>query len=101
MGYKKKRMVNKMKYTSRGQGSSFDGGDLIKKKLEERYMTQRDLAEAVGLHPAKLSEIIRGFRRPSKKELEDIKDALGIDLNDWRKNSKYVSAVFPLAGNTF
>ena len=90
-----------MKYTSRGQGNCFDGGSTIKRYLDERYMTQKDLAVALNIHQAKLSEIIKGFRRPSKKELEDIKDALGIDLNEWRKESKYVTAVFPLAGSTF
>mgnify|MGYP001248584121 CR=1 FL=1 len=86
-----------MKYTSRGTGNSFDGGQMIKDKLTERFMTQKDLAEIVGVNPAKISEIIKGFRRPSKKEL----DSLGIDLNDWRKQSVYVKAVFPLAGNDF
>lgn len=90
-----------MKYTSRGKGNCFDGGDLVRKYLTDRYMTQRDLAEAAGIHPAKLSEILNGIRRPSKKELDDIKNSLGIDLNEWRASSKYVSAAFPLAGNTF
>lgn len=90
-----------MKYTSRGVGNSFDGSNLIRQKLSERYMTQRDLANVVNIHPAKLSEILNGFRRPSKKELTDIKDSLGIDLNEWRKESKYVEATFPLAGNLF
>ena len=71
-----------MKYTSRGKGNCFDGGDLVKEYLHKRYMTQRDLAGAINMHPAKLSEILNGIRRPSKKELEDIKDKLGIDLNE-------------------
>ena len=90
-----------MKYTSRGKGNCFDGGDYIKECLTERYMTQRDLAEVIGMHPAKLSEVINGIRRPSKKEIESIKDNLGIDLNEWRKRSKYVTAMFPIAGNRF
>lgn len=90
-----------MKYTSRGKGNCFDGGDLVREYLRERYMTQRDLADAINIHPAKLSEILNGIRRPSKKELEDIKDNLGIDLNDWREQSSYVRAAFPLAGSTF
>lgn len=90
-----------MKYTSRGKGNCFDGGDLIREYLKRRYMTQKELADAVGIHPAKLSEILNGIRRPSKKELSDIKDALGIDLNDWREQSEYVRAAFPLAGLTF
>lgn len=90
-----------MKYTSRGKGNCFDGGDLVKEYLHKRYMTQRELAEAIKMHPAKLSEILNGIRRPSKKELEDIKDKLGIDLNDWREQSEYVRAAFPLAGSAF
>lgn len=90
-----------MKYTSRGKGNCFDGGDLVREYLRERYMTQKELADAVGMHPAKLSEILNGFRRPSKVELVRIKDSLGIDLNDWREQSGYVRAAFPLAGNTF
>ena len=74
-----------MKYTSRGKGNCFDGGDLIREHLKKRYMTQRDLATAINMHPAKLSEILNGIRRPSKKELGDIKDNLGIDLNEWRE----------------
>ena len=90
-----------MKYTSRGKGNCFDGGDLVKEYLHKRYMTQRDLADAINMHPDKLSEILNGIRRPSKKELEDIKDKLGIDLNEWREQSEYVRAAFPLAGSTF
>ena len=90
-----------MKYTSRGKGNCFDGGDLVKEYLHKRYMTQRDLADAINMHPAKLSEILNGIRRPSKKELEDIKDKLGIDLNEWREQSEYVRVAFPLAGSTF
>ena len=90
-----------MKYTSRGKGNCFDGGDLVKEYLHKRYMTQRELADAINIHPAKLSEILNGIRRPSKKELEDIKDKLGIDLNEWREQSEYVRAAFPLAGYKF
>ena len=90
-----------MKYTSRGKGNCFDGGDLVKEYLHKRYMTQRELAEAINMHPAKLSEILNGIRRPSKKELEDMKNKLGIDLNEWREQSEYVNAAFPLAGYTF
>ena len=47
-----------MKYTSRGKGNCFDGGDLVREYLHKRYMTQRELAEAIKMHPAKLSEIL-------------------------------------------
>lgn len=90
-----------MKYTSRGEGSLFDGAQIIKDKLRERYLTQAQLAEAIGMAPAKLSEILHGHRRPSKQELINISIELDIDMSEWRKQSKYVNIVFPVLGNTY
>lgn len=90
-----------MKYTSRGIGNSNDCGAYIREVLIERYLTQKELADALKMNPAKLSEILNGFRRPTKRELEDIMALLGLDLNEWRRRSKYVNATFPLLGHKF
>ena len=87
-----------MKYTPRDHGPLFDGHDMIKRKLKERFMTQKELAEVVGMSQGKLSDILRGYRRPTKSDLTKIKDALDIDLATWRKESKSVDSLFPVAG---
>lgn len=90
-----------MLYTPRGKGESFDGGDMILNKLKERYTTQAELARSINMHPSKLNEIIKGFRRPSKRELQDISTTLDISITEWRKQSNYVNAAFPVLGNKF
>lgn len=87
-----------MKYTPRDQGPLFDGQEMIKKKLKERFMTQKDLADTVSISQGKLSDILRGYRRPTKGDLTKIKDALDIDLATWRRESKAVDSIFPVAG---
>lgn len=85
-----------MKYASRGRGNCFDGGDLVREYLHERYMSQYELADKIKIDPSKLSEFLNGFKRPSKKELENIMDVLGIDLAKWMEQSSYVREAFQM-----
>lgn len=90
-----------MRYTPREDGNMFDGADIIKVKLRERYMTQKALSDAVGMSQARISELLHGRLRPTKGELSKIATALDIDISQWRAQSKYVSMAFPVAGNSF
>ncbi len=49
---------------------------------EYRDMTQRELAQKVGVNPAYLSQIETGRRGGSSKVLRSIANALGVDLDD-------------------
>ncbi len=49
---------------------------------EYRDMTQRELAQKVGVNPAYLSQIETGRRGGSSKVLRAIANALGVDLDD-------------------
>ena len=56
----------------------------IKQLLEDRNMTQRDLADMTGLREAAISEMINGTRTViNKSHIAKIMDALDLtDLND-------------------
>lgn len=82
-------------------GLLFDGYQTIKDKLVERYLTQRQLAAALGMSESKLSLILHGRTRPSKRELIDISLALDINMTEWRRSSAYIAMVFPVLGSTF
>lgn len=90
-----------MRYSPRPQGVAFDGGAFVKKILMSRYMTQRQLAESIGMAQARLSDILNGHQRPSKMELMAISVTLGINIEDWKKESVYVREAFPVQGNDF
>lgn len=90
-----------MRYTPRDNGTSFDGYEVIIKYLRENFLTQKELAKSLNIPESKMSEILHGHRRPTKKELLDIKDSLGIDMNEWRQSSKYINTVIPVMGNKF
>lgn len=53
-------------------------GELIKKALEERDLSQKEFAEAVGVRPSHISEIIKGKRRITISFANKIEDLLGI-----------------------
>ena len=93
--------MSRGKYSKREKNIKFDGGGTIRKYLNERYLTQKEFATLIGIHPARLNEIINGIIVPKPIELVRIKDHLGIDLNEWRAESRYVCTNFPVAGYTF
>ena len=93
--------MNTCKYSPRPKGDLFDGGDYIRAKLMERNLKQKDLAYAIDMIPAVLSDIINGHRRPSRRNLIDISIALSIDITDWKKHSEFVNNVFQPIGETF
>ncbi|QEM67529.1 helix-turn-helix transcriptional regulator [Geobacter sp. FeAm09] len=54
-------------------------GENIKKLREEAGYTQKQLAGIMGMKPSYLSALERGQRRPGKKILPLLCDALGVD----------------------
>lgn len=63
-------MVKKQKYSKLGKA--------IKKKLIDKNMSARELAEALGTTPQYLNKILHG-ERSGKKYLQAIRDILEID----------------------
>lgn len=57
-------------------------GEKIKSRLMELGMTQRQLAEAVGVTDQMISYIIQGKRIPGGDKLISIAEALGCSLDD-------------------
>ncbi len=55
-------------------------GKVIKKRLIEKDLTQRELAEKVGVSNVYLNQIISG-QRSGKKYLEDIFKELELDIS--------------------
>lgn len=53
-------------------------GDIISAELEERNMSQKELAKIIGMQPSHLSELIRGRYRLSSEIAIKIGDALGM-----------------------
>jgi len=53
---------------------------LIKKALEEKKMTQKELAEKLYVTPQAVSKWLNGESRPSQDNVERIYEILGIDL---------------------
>lgn len=58
-------------------------GELIKDELQERGMTQKQLAAATGIKPSVLSETINGKRAVSKNVAIALENALGISAEIW------------------
>lgn len=54
----------------------------VKRLLSDYNWTQRDLAEALGVHPQNLSRTLRGKNSPSIEYLECIADVLSVDICD-------------------
>ena len=59
-----------------------DGKNPVKAYREHRGLTQKDLAEKVGLNPVYISQIETGKRIGSTKTLGKIAKALDVDLDD-------------------
>ena len=59
-----------------------DGENPIKAYREYRRLTQKDLAEKVGLNPVYISQIETGKRVGSTRTLGKIAKALEVDLDD-------------------
>ena len=59
-----------------------DGENPIKAYREYRGLTQKDLAEKVGLNPVYISQIETGKRVGSTRTLGKIAEALEVDLDD-------------------
>jgi len=53
-------------------------GSIIKKELKDRGLSQKDFAEAIGLRPSHISEVINGNRRITISFAESVEDWLGI-----------------------
>ena len=59
-----------------------DGENPVKAYREHRGLTQKKLAEEVGLNPVYISQIETGNRAGSTRTLGRIAKALGVDLDD-------------------
>lgn len=49
----------------------------LKAILTDKFRTQSDAAEALGMHESKLSAIVRGRRQPSERDREAFARAFG------------------------
>ena len=58
-------------------------GEMIRDELKERGMTQKRLAEEMGVKPSVLSETINGKRSVSKNVAIALEKALGIPAEIW------------------
>lgn len=58
-------------------------GIKIKKRLVELNMTQRELANRVGMNENYLTDVLKG-RRSGKKYMDDIMKVLGLDEKHYR-----------------
>ena len=81
-------------------------GSAIKKIRSEKFISQKKLAESTGISPTSLSQIEKGLKRPSAKNLVKICKALevpetliyfyGIEESDIpTKKKKIYSIVYP------
>ncbi len=69
-------------------------GDKISKILEEKEMTQRDLAQRISLDESTVSRILKGERTPNIETLSNIATALHVTtdyLLDIENNAKFDS----------
>lgn len=55
--------------------------EVLKLRMYEMNLTQRSLANIVGVSPARMNEIISGKREPTLKVARDISIKLSIDAN--------------------
>jgi len=58
-------------------------GIKIKKRLVELNMTQRELANRVGMNENYLTDVLKG-RRSGKKYMDEIMEVLGLDEKHYR-----------------
>jgi len=61
--------------------------DAIVKALEEKKMTQRHLAEAIGVYPSNLNSFIKGASKMPVEDIEKAIDYLGLEVVPKRKHT--------------
>ena len=54
---------------------------IVKSKMEEKGITQKDLPELLNINNHKISQILKGHRKPDLQFLKAIHEKLGIDGN--------------------
>lgn len=59
----------------------------IVKALEEKKMTQRHLAEAIGVYPSNLNSFIKGASKMPVEDIEKAIDYLGLEVVPKRKHT--------------
>jgi len=62
-------------------------GDKLKKLRNQKGLSQEELAFKCGLHRTYISDIERGSRNVSLKNIEKVAKALKININELFKNS--------------
>lgn len=60
-------------------------GNILREELRERRISQKELAERIGIQPSHLSEIIRGKRDISRRVADKLEHELGIPSIDWMR----------------
>ena len=68
-----------------------DCGKYIKTVLASRSLTQRDLSQAANMTEVRVSQVFTGKAIPHVEELYRIAGVLAIDINEWAKNSEFIS----------
>ena len=58
-------------------------GSLLRKELKGKGLTQRKFAEAVGMRPSHVSEVVSGKRPVSKAMALKFQEALGVPAEEW------------------
>lgn len=58
-------------------------GEVLKEELLERGITQKTLAEMIGMRPSHLSELLNGKRSMTIAIADKLQTALGIDSQSW------------------
>lgn len=61
--------------------------DAIVKALEEKKMTQRHLAEAIGVYPSNLNSFIKGASKMPVEDIEKAIDYLGLEVVPKRRHT--------------
>lgn len=78
------------RYSRKGKGNLFDGGDFIKEVLIRKHLTNKEVAMRCGISAPRFSNILNGWERPRKAELHKLIVVLDLDVAAWRRDSKYV-----------
>ncbi len=58
-------------------------GEILGLELDERGLTQKAMAEKIGMRPSHLSELINGKRSITISIADKLQEALGIDSQSW------------------
>lgn len=87
-----------VRYSSKGKGSLFDGGDFVSDAILRKHLTRKEVAAKCGISAPRFSNILNGWERPRKQELNQMIIVLDLNISEWRKQSSYVKEIFESFG---